>query len=324
MSPPSLSYSAIICAYTLQRWDRLVEAVQSMQTQSLPVREIVVCVDHNPDLLRRATELWAPVAGVEVIENHYPGRLGSARNSGLERVSGDVVVFLDDDAVVPPDWTERLDAIYSAEPVVQALGGGPQPIFEVPRPDWFPHEFGWVFGCAYRGLPTTRAPTGRLIGAGMTVRRAAVLAVGGFHSDDHDDMDLSHRVADRFGDESVVYDPALQVSHHVTAQRLTWSYFWRRCYTVNRGKVLAFHDLEQAGNQTADLAFVRHALLSAIPGYLASGSAAGVKRSAAVIAGIALAALGNLAGRVSLALGRTEPSRTVGLRREAAVQQIAA
>ena len=93
-----------------------------------------------------------------VLENKYDGHLGSARNTAAEFASGEVLAFLDDDAAAAADWLERLLAPYDDERV-GAVGGTPLPVFEVRRPRWFPHEFDWVFGCAYRGLPVTRATT---------------------------------------------------------------------------------------------------------------------------------------------------------------------
>jgi glycosyltransferase involved in cell wall biosynthesis len=309
----TVSFSVVICAYTSDRWDLLVDAVASVQAQDLAPEQVVVCVDHNAPLAGRCRELWPDGDGVLVIENRYPGRLGSARNSALEQVSGDIVAFLDDDARAAPDWLARLERVYAESPEVQAVGGAPKPDFAAPRPSWFPFEFDWVFGCAYRGLPTERLAVPRLIGASMSVRLEAVLAVGGFHSDNHDDMDLSHRLVSRFGPDSVIYDPEITVSHFVSHERLTWRYFSRRCFHVNRGKVLAFRNMEEAGNQQADLMFVRRALLEAVPGYLASPSDGGLKRAAATVAGIALAGLGNLVGRVSLLVGATPPERTTGI-----------
>lgn len=308
-----LTYSVVICAYTLDRWDLLKESVASAEGQLVRPNEILVCIDHNPELSALAQQAWSSNPVVRVIDNRFPGRLGSARNSAMEVVVGDVVAFLDDDARADSDWLTRLEAIYSHSPDVQAVGGGPKPRYEVPRPSWFPFEFDWVFGCAYRGLPSERAATGRLIGASMSARRRAILKVGGFYSDNHDDMDLSHRLIAEFGHESVVYDPSIQVSHFVTRERLTWSYFWRRCFYVNRGKVLAVSDLENAGNLNADLAFVRQAVLVALPEYVGDRSRGGWGRAGALLTGVALAGFGNLAGRLSLLVGMTEPSQTRGL-----------
>jgi glycosyltransferase involved in cell wall biosynthesis len=310
----SVSFSVVICAYTRARWSHLLEAVASAQAQRLKPVEIVVCIDHNPELAQMCRDAWQDDTHcVRVIENHYPGRLGSARNSALEIVRGTAVAFLDDDACAPSDWLLRLAEEYESDPVVQAIGCSPLPWFERDRPVWFPYEFDWVFGCAYRGLPTKRAPIGRLIGAAMSVRVTAALAVGGFHSDDHDDMDLSHRLIHHYGPDSVIYDPTIHVAHFVPAERLSLSYFLRRCFSVNRSKVLAFRDMETAGNANADVAFVRGTLTTALPRYLLSRGARRPLSAVASITGILLAGLGHLLGRISLYRGLTEPAATRGL-----------
>src|SRR5664280_1377170 len=98
----------------------------------------------------------------------------------------------------------------------------------------------------------------------MSVRREALMSWGGFHSDNHDDMDLSHRAVHAYGARAVLYEPSATVSHFVPKERLTWHYFWRRCFFVNMGKVKAFRDMDDASNLGAELRFVRRSLSRAL------------------------------------------------------------
>src|SRR5438067_543241 len=86
--------SVIICAYTEERWSDLVAAVESVQKQTLSPREIIVVIDHNPGLLKRARE---HVSGVVTIENADARGLRGARNSGIAVAQGQIIAFLDDD-----------------------------------------------------------------------------------------------------------------------------------------------------------------------------------------------------------------------------------
>ncbi|WP_369130767.1 glycosyltransferase family 2 protein [Modestobacter roseus] len=309
----------VICSYTADRWDLLVRAVASVQTQTVAPSTILLCIDHDDDLLARARATWGPGTDqpgppVEVFPNRFAGRLGSARNTAVERVTADVVAFLDDDAEADPTWLETLLTVYAEDGAV-AVGGAPLPNHQVPRPGWFPHEFDWVFGCHYAGLPETRGPVRHLIGASMSVRVDALRAVGGFHSDKHDDMDLSHRIAAAHGPAAVVYEPKARIYHVVHPERLTWDYFWRRCYTINRGKVRAFADMGAAGNIRAELEFARdmvgrvaRKVLRALRGDRDAG-----RQAAAIVGGLAAAAVGHLRGRLDLRTGRLPASLTVGL-----------
>ena len=141
-----------------------------------------------------------------------------------------------------------------------AVGGAPTAGVRARRPDWFPSEFDWVFGCAYAGLPEKQAPLARLIGANMSVRRLALAEIGGFHSDNHDDMDMCHRLMHLRPADQILYEPMARVHHFVPAERTTWGYFWRRCFFVNKGKVEAFRHMEGAANLSADISFVGRAL----------------------------------------------------------------
>ena len=116
---------------------------------------------------------------ISVIPNRHGGRLGSARRTAAEVARGDILVFLDDDARAEPDLLERLQAPY-LDPSVVAVGGAPMPVYSRPRPEWFPHEVDWVFGCVYAGLPTKMARTPRLIGAVMSVKSDALRQIGYF------------------------------------------------------------------------------------------------------------------------------------------------
>jgi glycosyltransferase involved in cell wall biosynthesis len=302
-NPPTVS--VVICAYTEDRWLQLKKSVASVEVQTTPPIEIILCIDHNNELLCRSEEYFgkgrtAGTIPLIVVANKYDGRLGAARNTAAEFASGEVLAFIDDDAVATTDWLAQLIAPYNDERV-GAVGGAPLPVFEVRRPRWFPYEFDWVFGCAYRGLPLTRAPLAHLIGANMSVRRSLLREIGGFHSDDHDDMDMCHRVA--FIHHKIIYEPLAIVYHFVPATRTTWHYFWQRCYLVNRGKVAAFANMQEAAHLGAELAFVVRTLTTGLPTeirHVIRGDLNGLVRGAVMIAGITLAGLGHLSGKLRL------------------------
>jgi cellulose synthase/poly-beta-1,6-N-acetylglucosamine synthase-like glycosyltransferase len=311
-NPPTVS--VIICAYTEGRWSQLKESVASVEAQTSPPIEIIVCIDHNEELLRKSEEYFRngsrPAAAMPliVLANKYNGHLGAARNTAAEFASGEVLAFLDDDAAAAADWLERLIAPYDDERV-GAVGGAPLPVFEVRRPRWFPHEFDWVFGCAYRGLPMTRAPFGHLIGANMSARRSALRQVDGFQSDHQDDMDMCHRIA--HAQHRVLYEPRATVHHFVPATRTTWRYFWRKCYFANQEKVAVFANMQEAASLDAELTFVKRTLTRGVLAeirHVIRGDPCGLARIGAMTAGIALAGLGHMSGQLRLRRSRRVPA----------------
>jgi glucosyl-dolichyl phosphate glucuronosyltransferase len=316
--------SVIIPAYTLDRWPLVKKAVESARAQTVAADAVVVCVDNNDELVALARREWAAHPEVRVIPHRHDDHLagtaihvrahgsarrfgaGSARNTAAEYVSSDVIAFMDDDAWAESDWLAELLAVYE-KPSIVAVGGRPVPDYETTRPSWFPPDFDWVFGCHYEGLPTTTAPLRHLIGANLSVRREALRAVGGFQSVDFDDLDLCMRLGERYGIGGVYYAPRAVVHHYVSADRVTWRYFYRRCFFVNREKVRAFEDMGSAANLAAERDFVWRALrvrMAADVRQGFKGDPDAFRSAAARCVGIALAGLGHLVGRADLLVER--------------------
>ena len=312
--------SVIVCAYTLDRWGLLCDSVDSVLHQTLVPTELFLSVDHNRELFERCRERWpdspsGSATVIRVLENRYDGHLGSARTTAAELATGEFIAFLDDDAAADPDWLERMVAPY-ADPGVIAVGGRPLPEFSRPRPAWFPRQYDWVFGCSYDGLPTETAPIRHVIGAAMSVRRADLVAIGYFHSDNHDDMDMCHRLLHHSPSSTILYEPSATVRHYVHENRLTWSYFWRRCFFVNRGKVRAFRQMGAARNLDAERSFARRSLTGGLRTGMrefATGDMGGLLRSLALCAGLALAGLGYLTGTVEWEVAQMRRRRTPGV-----------
>lgn len=292
--------SVVVSAFSMERWEYLCASVASLESQTAIPKEILVVID-GPPLLDAAAERWADGADrmppVFVLRNEAGRGLGGARNTGVRRAKGDVVAFLDDDATADPWWLERMVAPY-ADAAVVGVGGAPQARLDGERPSWWPIEFDWVVGCAYRGLPTHATDMGHMIGAAMSGRRWAIDAVGGFHADALDDFDLSLRLANVIPGGRVVFEPTATVQHRVPASRLTWGYFWRRCYLENRRKALVLHELE-GGSLGAERRYLTRVIPSALVVAIREGivgAGGGFRRAAAMSAGVILAGLGYLHG----------------------------
>jgi len=237
-----------------------------------------------------------------VVESKYEGHQAASRTTGTELAVGEYLVFLDDDASADSNWLEVMLATLD-DPRVIAVGGAPLPVYSRDRPAWFPFEFDWIFGCAYEGLPTTAEPVLHLIGTTIAARREDLLAIGGFHFDVFEDMDMCHRLLQHSPDRQLIYQPSAIVRHYVHEDRLTWTYFWRRIFWVNRGKVAVMQSLGEGANLSSERQFVGCTFSRGIARELRlgiHGDLGGFARSGAMVIGVGLAGVGYLAGLIEM------------------------
>jgi len=238
----------IICAYTLDRWADLCAAVASAAGQSPAPDEMWLVIDHNAELLERAQrELEPQHSALRVVDNTRRQGLSGARNSAIERCTGDIVVFLDDDAAATPGWLNRLLKHYQ-DPDVLAVGGSARPHWpgSAHRPVTLPSsdpqargELDWVVGCTYRGQPVAAQPVRNLMGCNMSFRREVFARVGGFSEElgrvgrtplGCEETELCIRATNAFPGAQIIFEPLAEVAHQVSRDRLTWAYLRRRCY----------------------------------------------------------------------------------------------
>ena len=316
--------TVILCAYTERRWPDLVAAIGSVRAQTAAPAEIVLVVDHNDALLARA---GGTLAGVRCLRNDARRGLSGARNTASRRRRGEVVAFLDDDAVAEPDWLERLLAAYD-DPRV--LGGGRRRASRAgpaAGPALFPPEFDWVVGCTYRGMPEAAGAGAQRdrrehVVPPRRARRpsagsARTSAASGRRADRlRGDRALPARAAGGCPDGIVLYEPRAVVHHRVPAERASWRYFAARCYAEGRSKAQVCRLAGARGALASERAHVagplRAAVARDVTATVQSRDPAALARVGAVAVGVSLASAGLVAGRALPA------SRPAGRRARAA------
>jgi len=296
----TLDFAVVICAYSLERWGRLLEAVRSVQQQTLPPREVIVVVDHNESLLARARR---ELEDVLVVENSEARGLRGARNSGLYAATASCVAFIDDDAEASEEWLALLARPYE-DPDVAGVGGLTQPTWSGGRPQWFPPEFDWIVGGAYRGMSLTRHDVRNLWGGNMSFRRDLVVEIGGFRIGySCDDTELCIRLRQRWPSKRLVFVPDATVLHHVERSRLTVKRFLSRCYFEGGSKAVISKLIGREDGLASERRYVREVIPAGVKHALTDFAwrfdAAGMARALLIGAGLASAAAGYLTAQIS-------------------------
>ena len=310
--------SVIICAYTLDRWEGLSRAVRSVEAQHAPPAEIILVIDHNPDLLALARD---KLPGCRVVENSEGRGLSGARNSGMAAAQAEIVAFMDDDAEADAEWLGALAGAFSEASVIGA-GGTITPRWEAGRPTWFPPAFDWVIGCTYEGYPSESTPVRNVLGCNMAFRRSALSSIGGFKRElgrlgnlpfGVEETELCIRLTAAQPGTSIVHVPAALVHHTVSADRATWRYFRRRCFAEGLSKAILTRLVGDRQALATERRYVRSVLPRAVVRALRDAVRRRrpglVARAAAIVAGLVITGAGYGWG---IASSRTSVSPAAG------------
>ncbi len=154
-----MRYSVIIA--TKNRAELLDGALASLRAQAnAPEFELVVVDNGSTDATKQVAERHGAVYAYVAEPNR-----GKARNAGLARASGDAIVFVDDDVVVPPHFLAAHAEAHRDEIFPLAVSG---PIVNVPSAEHAPE-------------PTAvNASNAFFVTCNVSVRAASLRAVGGF------------------------------------------------------------------------------------------------------------------------------------------------
>ena len=291
----SAAISVVIATHSLERYQMLARALDSVLASQTSPDEVIVAVDHNSALAERIRQDRDDVI---VIEHSGSSGASGARNAGADVARGRVLVFTDDDVTVDVDWLSELTSPFK-DPSVLGTGGRTLPAWQGVAPGWFPDEFGWVVGASHAGLPTEQTAVRNVWSENMAIRHEAFARVQGFREgfgkvgnvSRPEDTDLCIRSVDAQPGGRWIYAPAAIVNHVVPDSRATFSFFLRRCYWEGAGKI----ELSAQLDGYEELGDERDYLMRIVPlAFLREMRHGRLDRAGALMAGVAAAGFGAL------------------------------
>ncbi len=230
--------TAIICTYNRARY--VGKLLESIAANDLAKTEYeLLLVDNNcTDNTREVCEAFA-AAHPDVIFRYTtePEQgLSAAKNRGIKEAKGDIIVYIDDDALVDPWYLRTYAEWFATHPETMACGGPIEPLYETPEPDWMtPYTKALLTAWMNYGEKVREYPRGRYPGGGNAAYRKEVFEqVGGFNtalgrkggnlmgSEEKDIFDKMHTL-----NMQILYLPEPVLHHCIPQAKLEKPYFDR-------------------------------------------------------------------------------------------------
>jgi glycosyltransferase involved in cell wall biosynthesis len=167
--------SIIVCTHN-PRVDYLRRCLAAIKAQTLPIENWELLIIDNASAPEKAPEAdlsWHPKA-----RSIFEGRLGltAARLRGIRETKGEILVFVDDDNVLDPDFLQVVVSVAEKKRFLGSWSGQCRPEFETPPPEWTRRYWGNLVirefdSDIWSNLP--RLAESMPCGAGLCVRREA-------------------------------------------------------------------------------------------------------------------------------------------------------
>lgn len=239
--------SVVICSYN--RADYIIGAIESLYQQTLDKQYFEVLVVDNNSIDNTSELVQKYIEDHSDIFLHYltESRQGAsfARNTGAAFSKGNLLCFMDDDAIAYPDYLERINHFFSTHVDAVGLGGRIIPKYIPEKPNWISYHVSSLVGnFDYYKEVVVFKPGKYPLESNMIVRKTAFDQISGFNTAlpgvkgtlriGGEGKDFFIRLQQSGG--KVYYDPHIIVEHVVEVKKLTPHYMYRVASGIGRGE----------------------------------------------------------------------------------------
>lgn len=242
-----MKISVIICTYNRQKY--IYNLLKSLAENDYPHSDYeIVLVDNN------CTDNTA--AECERFRHDYPTvnlqyrietsqGLSYARNNGIKSAKGEILIYVDDDALTSKEYLKSYADFFEANSQAMAAGGPVEPIYEGKEPEWFSfYTRQPITGELYLGKKQRIFPKGKYpIGCNSAYRKSVFEEVGLFN------VELGRKGTGLLGAEEkdlfdkmvskgiqFYYIPTAILYHLIAEQRLNLEYFEKLTLSIGRSE----------------------------------------------------------------------------------------
>ncbi|MDO4191564.1 MAG: glycosyltransferase family 2 protein [Bacteroidales bacterium] len=239
--------SVLICTYNREKY--VYNVLRSVALNTFPRNnyEIILvdnnCTDNTVGECERFCNDFPDITFRRVVEKNQG--LSYARNRAIAEASGEILVYVDDDALVNDDFLQAYDDIFNMMPEAMGAGGQVQPLYETEEPTWMSHYTKvLITSYKYDGDKIKENKCGKFpSGGNMGFRREVFEKVGAFNPElgrkgknliGAEEKDFNDRM--QKAQLKTFYIPRAILYHIISPVRFTKEYFVNLTYSIGKSE----------------------------------------------------------------------------------------
>lgn len=222
-------FSVIVPVYN--RIDEVDDLLRSLSEQTYKDFEVIIVEDGSTDPCKETVERYADRLDVRYFYKSNEGR-SIARNHGIERSSGEYLIFFDSDCVIPQNYFEILDRELTERPL--DCFGGPDAAHSSFTSTQKAISFAMTSFLTTGGIRGGKVQLEKFVprSFNMGYSREVYDRVGGFREMFSEDIDMSTRI--RKAGFSIGLIRKAEVYHK---RRIDLGKFWRQVHVFGRSRI---------------------------------------------------------------------------------------
>jgi glucosyl-dolichyl phosphate glucuronosyltransferase len=239
--------SVIIASYNREKF--IVQALQSMyqQTADKSIFEVIVVDNNSKDNTVTVCNTFIashPTLSIQFIIEKQQGA-SFARNTGAALAKGEVLFFMDDDAIADPDLIEQTLIFYNSNKNINGWGGIITPKYIPAEPVWMSYYVSSLVGNFNYGKEQKPFEKNKYpLESNMAITKKAFMEVNGFNTSipgvkgtlriGGEGKELFFKI--KALGPPIYYCPTMKVQHIVETQKLTNGYMYSVASGIGRGE----------------------------------------------------------------------------------------
>lgn len=235
--------SVIICTYNRAiLLGRCLDSI--MEQQFAPNLSEVIVVDNNStdNTKEMVSQYQTKITNLRYVFEENQG-LSYARNRGCAEAKAAYLVYLDDDAIAPPEYLSNVARVIKKY-TPDIMGGPVYPYYTSPKPRWFKDEYETKKYEPQSGFSKTCG----ISGGNYIIKKSVLERLGMFDvnlgmkgnkiglGEERQVLEI-YRATTPEAEQKVYYALECYVSHHIASDKMTIRYIMKRNYRSGRDVV---------------------------------------------------------------------------------------